>query len=306
MQTFNLKSFILAASVLFSCMVFFSSCDEDDTPDIPVTVTETLATYSELSTLVSAIERASLTNLIDGAELTLFAPTNTAFDAFLLDNGFATLEEVPLEVLNNLLLNHVVDGTVRSSDLVNGYVSTAANAPGNNNISMLINIDSGVSLNGSSFVSTPDIDGTSGTIHIVDGVIAVPDVVDHAIMNGSFTNLVTAVVDQGLESTLRGEGPFTVFAPSDDALWQGTLLAPNLTEILLDHVVAGNLTSADLVDGPVATSGTDGMDSFDISIDSETGAVTISDSLGAIAVVTVADVQGSNGVVHVINNVIVL
>jgi len=309
MQEFNFKSLVLSALVLFSSALFFSSCQEDEEPFIPVTVTETLTTYTELSTLGEAIKQANLTSLIDGANLTLFAPTNTAFDAFLADNGYATLADVPTDVLNNLLLNHVVDGTALSADLPEyGYITTAANAPGNNNISMFVNKLAGVVLNGTSTVSTPDIDGTSGTIHIVDKVITIPTVVDLAVNDGRFTSLVDALATAELATTLAGEGPFTVFAPNDDATgWIGAG-AGDLAEILLDHVVAGNVTYADLpnLTGPVPTLGTSGNNELTITVDPIDGSVTISDAVGIIGNVIFSDIQGSNGVVHMIDSVIIL
>ncbi len=309
MQEFNFKSLVLSALVLFSGALLFSSCQEDEEPFIPVTVTETLTTYTELGTLVKAIEQANLTSLLDGTNLTLFAPTDAAFDAFLADNNYADLTEVPADVLNNLLLNHVVDGTALAADLPEyGYITTAANAPGNTNISMFVNKLAGVVLNGTTTVSTADIDGTSGTIHIVDKVITIPTVVDLAVNDGRFTSLVDALATAELATTLAGEGPFTVFAPNDDATGWTSAGTGDLAEILLDHVVAGNVTYADLpaLTGPVPTLGTSGNNELTLTVDPVDGSVTISDAIGIIGNVIFTDIQGSNGVIHTIDSVIIL
>lgn len=128
------------------------------------------------------------------------------------------------------------------------------------------------------------------------------DIVDTAIANGSFTTLVAAVEAAGLVDTLKGEGPFTVFAPTDEAfaaLPEGTVEAlladpEALAAILTYHVVAGQVMSTDLSDGMTAAT----VNGADITIGTE-GGVTVNG-----ANVVIADVAASNGVIHVIDAVI--
>lgn len=128
------------------------------------------------------------------------------------------------------------------------------------------------------------------------------DIVDTAVANGSFTTLVAAVEAAGLVETLKGEGPFTVFAPTDDAFAalpegtvEGLLADPEaLAGILTYHVVAGKVMSTDLSDGMTATT----VNGADITIGTE-GGVTVND-----ANVVAADVEASNGVIHVLDAVI--
>ncbi len=130
------------------------------------------------------------------------------------------------------------------------------------------------------------------------------DIVDTAIANGNFTTLIAAVQAAGLEETLRGDGPFTVFAPTDEAfaaLPEGTVEAlladiEALTAILTYHVVPMQVTSMDLSeDTPAATVNGEAL-TFDLS-----DGVRINDT----ALVTLADVQTSNGVIHVIDAVLI-
>jgi uncharacterized surface protein with fasciclin (FAS1) repeats len=129
------------------------------------------------------------------------------------------------------------------------------------------------------------------------------DIVDIAVADGRFTTLVTAVQAAGLVDTLKGEGPFTVFAPTDDAfgkLPEGTIDAllndiPTLTDILLYHVVPGKVMAADVVDLSSATTAL----GKDVSIKVEGGNVMIND-----AQVVITDIEASNGVIHVIDTVI--
>lgn len=132
------------------------------------------------------------------------------------------------------------------------------------------------------------------------------DIVDTAVAAGSFTTLVAAVQAADLESTLRSAGPFTVFAPTDDAfdaLPEGTvedLLKPEnkatLTGILTYHAVAGEVLAADVVTLDSATT----VNGADISVEVVDGEVILN---GNVKVIT-TDIQASNGVIHVINGVL--
>lgn len=131
------------------------------------------------------------------------------------------------------------------------------------------------------------------------------DIVDTAIAAGSFNTLVTALQEAELVDTLKGEGPFTVFAPTDEAfaaLPPGTLeklLAPEnkevLVKILTYHVVAGSVTSKDLTTGNVAT-----VEGSDIAVDVSTPDMVKINQ----ATVTTANIEATNGVIHVIDQVI--
>ena len=128
------------------------------------------------------------------------------------------------------------------------------------------------------------------------------DIVDTAVADGNFTTLVAAVEAAGLVDTLKGEGPFTVFAPTDDAfaaLPEGTVEGllediPTLTAILTYHVVPGEVMSTDLSDGMEAET----VNGQSVTIGTE-GGVTVDG-----ANVILADIEASNGVIHVIDTVI--
>merc|ERR1712176_890336 len=161
-------------------------------------------------------------------------------------------------------------------------------------------------------VVTADVKASNGVIHVIDNVIlgapepAVGDVVDVAVGAGAFTTLVKIVSDLGLVDTLKGVEAVTIFAPSDDAfakLPAGTLESLTTEQakaIVSRHVVAGaTVLAADVATGDVATFGgeTVGL------IKTEQGGVQVSYNGNAVNVVT-ADVKASNGVIHVIDNVI--
>ena len=138
------------------------------------------------------------------------------------------------------------------------------------------------------------------------------DIVDTAEAAGGFTTLLTAVEAAGLEETLRGEGPFTVFAPTDEAFAAlpagtlDTLLADptgDLADILTYHVVEGEVMAADVVglDGQEVT--TVNGATFTVNVGDD-GSVTLTDAAGNEVAVVQTDVDASNGVIHVIDGVL--
>jgi transforming growth factor-beta-induced protein len=168
---------------------------------------------------------------------------------------------------------------------------------------MYVTIGNTVSINGSVSVTTADVEAENGVIHVVDKVILPPTVVNIALANENFTTLVQAVVKAGLVDALSADGPFTVFAPTNaafDALFAqlgisgiDDLTAEQLIPILTYHVVPGNVVSTELSNGEVAT-----LNGQNLSVDLSAG-VKINESE-----VIAADIQGSNGVVHVIDQVL--
>jgi uncharacterized surface protein with fasciclin (FAS1) repeats len=201
-----------------------------------------------------------------------------------------------------------------SGDLSDGM--TAETVQGS---SITVGIADGVVTIDGATVVVADIEASNGVIHVIDAVILPPaeeeaaaeeaatelgTIVDIAVGAGDFNTLVAAVTAAGLVETLQGEGPFTVFAPTDAAfaaLPEGTVEAlledpaGALTDILLYHVVAGKVMSGDLSDGMTAET----VQGSPITVGIVDGVVTIDG-----ATVVAADIEASNGVIHVIDAVI--
>ena len=310
---------IPALLLLFAALPFvLTSCEEEEPPAEPMDIVDVAVADGRFGLLAEALTEADLITTLKGGEYTVFAPTDAAFQA-LLDSEptWNSISDIPGDVLTQVLLNHVVSGTVRSTDLTDGYISTlATEASTENNVNMLVDLSSGVVLNGSTEVTDPNIEASNGIIHVVNEVILVPTVVDLAIDNPLFSTLVAALTRSDLTvdfvGTLVADGPFTVFAPTNDAFqalldsnpaWDSLddIDVATLEAVLSYHVVAGaNVLSNTLTDGQVVT--TFGGGTFEISIGGE---VTITDAQGGTAVVGPTDVQGGNGVVHVIDAVII-
>lgn len=306
----TLKSkFKVIPMLMLALAIGFTSCNNDDddmTEQSSNTIADIAVSNPNFSILVDALSKAGLVDAVadKSAELTVFAPTNDAFVALLGDLGLNSLDDVPLETLKSILLYHVVSGKAMSTDLSNGYVPTLATS-NENNLSMYVNVDNGVSLNKNAKVTTADIEADNGIIHVVDKVILPPSVVNIAIDNENFSILVSAVVKAGLVDALSAEGPFTVFAPTNAAFEElfsmlgiagiDDLTAEQLTPILTYHVVSGNVLSSDLKSGSVGT--LNGSNSLAVDVSS---GVKINESN-----VIAADIQGTNGVVHVIDKVLI-
>jgi uncharacterized surface protein with fasciclin (FAS1) repeats len=155
-------------------------------------------------------------------------------------------------------------------------------------------------------VQITDIGASNGLIHVVDTVIIPPkgDIVDVAIANGGFKTLVAAIQAAGLVDTLKSPGPFTVFAPTDAAfakLPAGTLDAllkdiPRLKSILTYHVVSGRVYAADVVKIKSAPT----IQGSSVSISVAMGSVKLNGS----STVVVTDILTTNGVIHVIDTVL--
>ncbi|CAM4048685.1 fasciclin domain-containing protein [Flavobacterium sinopsychrotolerans] len=308
----------LAVIALFAFMTV--SCDDDDNTVVVVdnTITGKAVATANLSILVQALTKAELATTLKGAgPYTVFAPTNEAFTAFLATTPYATINDVPKEALTQILLNHVVTGAVKSTDLTTGYIKTLATgtASTTNTLSMYVNTSAGVKLNGIATVTTPDIMASNGVIHIVDKVIDLPTIVTHAAANANFSTLVSVLNRSGQPNfitALSAIGPFTVFAPTNAAFTSlDAELAPggiagvsaaNLTKVLQYHVVSpANVLAASLTEGQIVTPILTPAQTFTIQL---TGGAKIKDANNRISNIIIVDVQCSNGVIHAIDKVL--
>ena len=312
----NLKK-LLPITLILTVMIAITSCSNDDddvTTTLPETIAELAIATPDLSILVEALTKANLAQVLDQpGDYTVFAPTNAAFTAFLAQNNIPSLNDVPVDVLTQILLNHVIVGEKASTSLSTGYVSTLATQSGSDlNLSMFVDTSNGVKLNGISNVSTPDIDATNGIIHIVDAVIGLPTIVDQALANPAFSSLVAALsaADGNLVSVLSGQGDFTVLAPDNSAFTSflnGTPLAnvPTdvLANILLNHVLDSEITSTDLVGSGAGYTNTlatgPGGKKLSLYFNTSNGV-----SFNGISSVSAADVVTTKGIIHAVDKVI--
>lgn len=266
-----------------------------------VTLPENLVAAGSFETLVAAVQAAGLLDtLVGDGPFTLFAPTDEAFAALPAGTVEGLLADIP--ALTNVLLYHVVAGQrILAAQVATGPVVMANGSPAS------LSTDGGVTIDDANIIEV-DWLGSNGVIHVIDSVLLPPPdpasqtIVGNLAAQGNFSTLVAAVQAAGLDATLGGTGPFTLFAPTDAAfaaLPAGTVEAlladiPTLTNILLYHVIGGAaVPSSAVTAGPVtmANGGT-------ATLGTE-GGVTI-DAANVIG----ADWGSSNGVIHIIDSVI--
>ena len=292
-------------------------------PEPTNTIVDFVSNNDDYSILLEALQIADgdLDVVLSGdGPFTVFAPNNAAFTAFLSDNNFNALSDIPTDILSQVLLNHVVSGNAVSSSLSTGYdVSSLSTAtPDGNNMSLYINTADGVVINGVSTVTTADVSVDNGTIHAVNTVIGLPTVVTFAVADPNFSILKTALTRADLTfdfvgtlSTANGTdpAPFTVFAPINQAFVDlleelekdslDDIDEETLNATLKMHAVAGaNVLAAGLSDGlTISTLGGDITANL-------TGGATLTDANNRVSQIVAVDVQASNGVIHAIDKVL--
>lgn len=295
---------------------FLTSCSNNDETIETNTIVD-VAVNNNLSTLVKAVTKANLASTLSGpGPFTVLAPTNQAFEDFLSDNNFNSLDDVPTDLLTQVLLNHVIDGSLQSTDLSTGYANTKATSEASNtSMSIYIDINDGVKFNGYSSVTAPNVSADNGTVHVVDKVISLPTVVTFATADPNFSILVQALTresDFTFVSTLSlntTPAPFTVFAPTNDAFVAllseldlsnlAAIPTETLTSTLNTHVVA----NANVLDSGLS----DGMEIQTLGgklISNITGGATLTDSKNRVSNIIATNVQANNGVIHAINKVV--
>ena len=282
------------------------------------TIADFVAGNEDYSSLLAAFEATGLTSTFTGTDdYTVFAPNDAAFAAFLSDNNFASLDEVPVDLLTQVLLNHVQMGEIMSTDLTTGYIpSMAVWGASEEPLSMYINTDDGVMINGVTSVTSADNEVDNGIIHAVDAVIGLPNITTFATADPNFDILVQALTREDsftfVETLMMSEdpAPFTVFAPINDAfvdlldeLELGALAdipTETLEATLAYHVVTGaNVRSGDLTDDMDVTT-LEGGD-FTVNLGDN---VTITDENERTATVIATDVQATNGVIHALDTLL--
>lgn len=311
-------AFLIVIVLLLSLAVPVMAQDEKDIVDVAVE-------NGGFTTLVAAVQQAGLVDALKAeGPYTVFAPTDDAFAVLLDETGMSAEDLLGAENLSDILLYHVVEGEFNAEAVIElvgdadyVLVDTLAGVP------VKVSVDMGSVYINDAMVALPDVEASNGVIHVVDSVIMPPSktitdiVVESASMTegAEFTTLLVAVTEADLAATLAGEGPFTVFAPTDAAFGaalealnitaEDLLASEDLAGILLYHVVGGEeaLYSNDVA-AALAEAGEEGLmvetlngASFTVTADDEGIYVD-----GAKIIIT--DILASNGVIHVIDAVI--
>ncbi len=345
----SIKSLLALLAIVFVAW----SCDNDENDDLTArtvaekNIVETAAGDDALASLVAALtsadnnEGTDLIGTLSGdGPFTVFAPTNAAFTALLESlDGFETLADFDTaeerDILATILKYHVVSGVAaKSTDL-----SADQMIPTVQGEDVVISLEGGVFIKDkqaaevqAAKVVIADVEASNGVVHVIDKVLLPKAIID-ALNNGEMTNetgtlvdvvvatealsiLEAAVIKAGLAETLSSEGPFTVFAPTDDAFvalldilgddynglddFDTEAEIALLKDILLYHVIAARVLAEDLAPGAVGTALADNT----IEVIASGDTFVIGDASGTDANITATDIMASNGVAHTIDKVL--
>jgi len=309
--SFN-RNFILGAILLPGALIV-SSCDNDDdaAPVAPNTITKVVVDNNDFSTLEAAVVRANLATTLDDntKAYTVFAPDNAAFTTA----GITDVNTIPVADLSNILLYHTLGSKVVAADVPAGPNAKVTTASGD---SVFVTKNAaGIFVNGIK-VKTGDVSATNGVIHVLENVLIPPsgNIVVTAQANPQFSYLVAAVVrassgTTNVASVLSSGGPFTVFAPTNDAFIAAgfpTIASINaadpntLAGILTYHVVAGRIFSSNLTEGaqPITVNG------GKVTVTLAGGAKVKGNANATASNIVRTNIMARNGVVHVIDRVL--
>ena len=299
---------LMLAGMLFFMLV---SCKKEEA--VPAKTIATLVTEnSNLSLLRAAVVRAGLVETLSGqGTFTVFAPDNSAFAAAGLGTE-AAINAVPEATLRQIILYHVLAQEYASGSIPSATTELATAAQANAYVTKNSN---GVFVNGAA-VTTADIDAQNGVVHVINKVLMPPpgNLVQLAQANANLSFLVAAVVraSQGntnVAAVLSGTGPFTVFAPTNTAFQNAGFSTiesiqqadPNtLASILTYHVVGARVFSSDLTEGAKPAT----LNGASVTITLTGGAKVKGNSNNTASNITSTNIVASNGVVHVIDAVL--
>jgi transforming growth factor-beta-induced protein len=290
----------------------------DDEHPAPGNIAE-VAQSNNLTALGAAVTKAGLaTALTDpNASLTVFAPTDAAFSALATKLGFASagalVDALPASTLASILTYHVLPTRKSAADLAaGGAMQPTLYTFEGTSAKLTLSTTAGVQISDAALtsanVTTADVPASNGVVHVIDKVLVPPgvlNIVQMAQVNPIFSTLVGAVVTANLQGTLSGSGPFTVFAPTNDAFAaiQTTvagLSTAQLTQVLTYHVLPTQVLAANIPFGtPITT-----VEGETITINAGTPP-TITDKTATPAPIVATDVRASNGVIHVIGKVLI-
>ena len=287
------------ATLIAATSITMGQCGGSSTPSIA----EVAANDGRFTTLVAAVDAAGLTKTLSSpGAYTVFAPTDAAFSKLPAGTVDTLLKPENNAMLSSILLYHVVPQDMCASSVLNQTALVTANGQRID----VQNGNDGLSIDGAKIILT-NINASNGTIHVIDTVMiptnqTIPQI---ASKSGNFQTLLAAAEAAGLVDSLSSQGPITIFAPTDEAfekLPKGTvqtLLKPEnqaqLASILSYHVVPGRIYSTDALKAGKAKT----LQGSPAVIRQKNNAVQIND-----ATVVTADIDASNGVIHVIDTVL--
>ncbi|PRP65949.1 hypothetical protein BST86_02030 [Nonlabens agnitus] len=312
----------LNSFLFLSVLVLAVSCvDDDDNMNVinGPTALDFLEESPDHTSMVAALERTQLDFTLDQeGSLTIFAPNNQAFSTFLAANSYSSIEAVPEDLLRTILLYHVQSDIKTTGQFNSQYFKTLAQV-GNAQIDVFVEVENNtLRINDESTVTDPDNRVSNGIVHIVDDVLDLPSIYTLISSNPNFSNLTTALDQEGLSIVLDNNddasAPFTLFAPSDPAFAafiasdpndqfetiQDVLDQNNFDDKLLYHVLGSQALRQDAFENG-ATIDPLGTGTFTVNT---TSGISIIDGSGNTINLVATNITAFNGVIHTLDFVL--
>ena len=299
-----MREIIIYLALAFFTALSFSSCKEDDKTVIKTDPTQDIVALAQENGFTSLAEALTKAGLVDDLQaegsMTVFAPTNAAFDALLAEIGQTSISDVPASVLEQILLYHVVNTKVLSSAITAGDVTTLEGTD------ITLATDNGITVNGVKVMDPFDVEATNGVIHSLDQVLVpssvaqfVNTVLEPAYFSENFTTLIAAASKAELVTTLLTTPNLTIFAPTNKAFMDSgidpaALTKEQLTPVLTYHVLGSKVLSKDIP----RTAPTLNTANIYFSL------VTSGNFINGNTKITAVDIESGTGVVHVLDNVL--
>lgn len=313
-----------AIALLSIVAVLSTSCvDDDDNGNIISgnnSILDRTASNPNLTLLHTALVRTGLNDTFGNAgDYTFFAPNDVAFNLYLTNNGFTSIETIPITDLRTLLLYHALNTKVTLELVSNGYEKTLGKDAEVESLDLFIEAATPVLLNGTAGVIDADIDVDNGVMHIIDSVLDLPSIFTFIAADPEFSDFETAIIQENMILRLSStdgtmDDPFTLFAPKNDAfqrllddsatdglnVLQDILNLPNLDQILQYHLVGSDrIRSGDISNGLMIPPLFGG--SYMINTTSE---IQFIDGTMTTATITPANVTAINGIIHTLDIVV--
>jgi uncharacterized surface protein with fasciclin (FAS1) repeats len=313
-----------AIALLSIIAVLSTSCvDDDDNGNIILgnnSILDRTATNPNLSLLHTALIRTGLNDTFANAgTYTFFAPNDEAFNLYLTNNGFTSIETIPITDLRTLLLYHALNTKVTLQLVSNGYLKTLGKDEEIESLDLFVEAAAPVLLNGIANVTEQDLEADNGVLHIIDSVLELPSLFTFIAADPEFSNLETALTQENMILRLSSsdgtmDDPFTFFAPKNDAfqklldnsatdglnVLQDILDMPNLEQTLLYHLIGSDrVRSGEINNGFIVTP----LFGSNYQLNTTSG-IQLIDATMTTATITPANVTAINGIVHTLDIVI--
>ncbi|MCX2746111.1 fasciclin domain-containing protein [Mangrovivirga sp. M17] len=300
----SLKLTKMTLALLSVFLITLSACDDDDDNPVNIQPDKNLAEVAAengFTSLLAAAEEAGLDGALtdENNDLTVFAPTNDAFAAFLNANGWADVTEIPDAALESVLQYHILASSKNSGELGNSEATLQGSA--------LYPNASALTINGNTNISAVDVEASNGVIHVIDMVLMPPtdNIVDIAAGDENFSVLVSLLQRVDLVDAVRN-GEFTVFAPTNTAFENSGITADvaaelsdaEVIDILTYHVLSGYAFSSDLTNGDITM-----LNGEPLTVDADNGTLQGANNEDPVNIAT-TNILGTNGVIHVIDGVV--